>query len=269
MKSKKQTAELQISKSQNFDGCEIKNAVFCNKIFPKHFHTEWSLGTINYGIENIGFENSELQLFSKATILIPPYSVHSHFGNEDTKWSYRSIYLNEDVVKYFTGKFSFDYKILSAQPYFISYKCSLSLNDSKPHIQDIENMLFLLFSGTGIITPGSNNNIPINDILEFLKIEYSNKITLELLEQEFRVDRFKLIRTFQKQVGLTPQQYLTNLRIETAKKDLFDKKSIVEIALQNGFYDQSHFVHTFKKFVGVTPFEYKSSCKILQDSTGL
>lgn len=260
MKSKQQNAEILISKSQNFDGCEIKSAVFCNKIFPKHFHTEWSLGTINFGIENIGFEKNEIQLFPQAIILIPPYSVHSHFGNDNIKWSYKSIYLNEDVIKYYAGKFSLDYNLLAAQPYFLFYKNHSDFDN----VTELETLLFSLFTQTKISKTTSDNRIPLNDILQFLKLEYANKITLELLEQKFCIDRFKLIRSFQKQVGLTPQQYLTNMRIETAKKDLFYEKNIVEIALQNGFYDQSHFVHTFKKYVGIAPFEYKSK---LQDFT--
>ncbi len=38
-------AKVHIYRFPDFDGLEIKNATFYNKRFPKHFHTEWSLGS--------------------------------------------------------------------------------------------------------------------------------------------------------------------------------------------------------------------------------
>ncbi|MBL4641966.1 MAG: helix-turn-helix transcriptional regulator [Flavobacteriaceae bacterium] len=79
------------------------------------------------------------------------------------------------------------------------------------------------------------------------------------------MNKFKLQKSFKKNIGLTPLEYLTTIRIENSKKLFYADAPLVEIALETGFYDQSHFTHSFKKYVGVTPGNYKKNSKILQD----
>jgi AraC family transcriptional regulator len=55
-------------------------------------------------------------------------------------------------------------------------------------------------------------------------------------------------------MGITPQQYITNRRIEKAK-ELLAKSNlpIVEVGFQTGFKNQSHFTTLFRKFTSLTP----------------
>ncbi len=67
-------------------------------------------------------------------------------------------------------------------------------------------------------------------------------------------------RRFIAAYGVTPGQYLTNLRIENAKKLLRQRKesgdSIADIGAMCGYYDGHYFSKIFKKQVGVEPREY-------------
>lgn len=256
------SAKIHIYRFSELDGLEIKEATFLNKRFPKHFHTEWSLGRIALGCENIQFENNELCLFANATILIPPYSVHSNWGNKDASWKYQSIYLNEDFVQYVARKTNSDYRKLLAQPYYLSYNLPPVQPKSTHYSRQIEAVLTQLFTENNIAPKGRYKN---KEWVDYLNINFRDKITLSDLERTFKINKYKILRAFKTETGLTPQEYITALRMENAKKLFFDNEKIVNIALDNGFYDQSHFVHTFKKYFGVTPFAYKSNCNILQD----
>ncbi|MCX6148077.1 MAG: AraC family transcriptional regulator, partial [Candidatus Kapabacteria bacterium] len=108
-----------------------------------------------------------------------------------------------------------------------------------------------------------------NDMISFLNQNFHKKITLNEISTIFQIDKFKLLRIFKSLVGLSPQEYLTSLRIENSKKMILENESIVNTALDSGFYDQSHFTNSFKKFVGVSPNEYRKSCNIFQDSSSL
>lgn len=255
------SAKIHIYRFSELDGLEIKEATFLNKRFPKHFHREWSLGRIATGCENIEFENNDLCLFANATILIPPYSVHSNWGNKDASWKYQSIYLNEDFVQYVAKKSCLDYRKLLAQPYYLSYHLPFIQPKSVHYSRQIETILTQIFKDNA--EPENQRNE--NELLAYLNAHFRDKITLSDLEQKFNINKYKILRDFKNQTGLTPQEYITALRMENAKKLFFNNEKIVNIALDNGFYDQSHFVHTFKKYVGVTPFAYKSNCNILQD----
>ena len=67
-------------------------------------------------------------------------------------------------------------------------------------------------------------------------------------------------RIFLKETGLSPTEYMNNLRIEKAKKLLTNnsqESSIADIAEQCGFKDPFYFSRVFNKYTGDTPSEYR------------
>ncbi|WP_438423309.1 AraC family ligand binding domain-containing protein [Aquimarina macrocephali] len=81
-------------KSSILDGIEVKSATFINKNFPFHFHQCWSLACIKYGSENIAFNNSKFLISKNALQLIPPYSIHKNWGNTNSTWTYKALYIS-------------------------------------------------------------------------------------------------------------------------------------------------------------------------------
>ncbi|MBE6554363.1 MAG: helix-turn-helix domain-containing protein [Ruminococcaceae bacterium] len=67
-------------------------------------------------------------------------------------------------------------------------------------------------------------------------------------------------RRFVSACGITPVEYLTELRIENAKRLLERREemglTVAEVALRCGYYDSHYFSKVFKKRVGVTPEHY-------------
>lgn len=58
--------------------------------------------------------------------------------------------------------------------------------------------------------------------------------------------------------GYTSSLYITNLRVDYAKKKLMSEdKSIADIAAECGFYDAAYFSRIFKKHTNVTPSQYR------------
>ncbi len=67
-----------------------------------------------------------------------------------------------------------------------------------------------------------------------------------------------LHRRFQASIGLTPQAYLTQVRVESAKHLLEQtSRSIEHIRTDVGFADPTSFRRAFKRLVGATPTEYR------------
>lgn len=247
------------------DGIELKSAMFINKNFPSHFHQSWSLAYIEGGSQNVVYDSSDFLVGKNAIQLIPPYSIHKNWGNKNNPWTYKALYISDDVIKSVSKKINADYSYLASFPYFLTY-INREFEISEASIFKIVEDLFL-----GALNDVEHSHFQKNaddsfdDILNYLSLNYNRSITLETLQQEFKVNKFKLQKSFKKSVGLTPLEYLTALRIENSKKLFYADVPLVEIALESGFYDQSHFTHCFKKYVGVTPGDYKKSSKILQD----
>ncbi|MCX7749819.1 MAG: AraC family transcriptional regulator [Clostridia bacterium] len=65
-------------------------------------------------------------------------------------------------------------------------------------------------------------------------------------------------RAFKEEMGLSPINYLLQIRIERAKELLSDTElKISEIAQQVGFSNQQRFNEIFKKYTGLAPLQYR------------
>ena len=58
---------------------------------------------------------------------------------------------------------------------------------------------------------------------------------------------------FRRHKGVTVTQYVTQRRIEFAKRRMLETRSILGSALEAGFRDASHFYRVFKRTTGQTP----------------
>ena len=72
----------------------------------------------------------------------------------------------------------------------------------------------------------------------------------------------QLNRTFRRQIGTSPHQYLVKIRLESASRALAEtNRTISSIAQEFGFHDHAHFTRTFHKHYGVTPTAYRREHK--------
>ncbi|MFD0697480.1 AraC family transcriptional regulator [Paenibacillus sp. GCM10027628] len=68
---------------------------------------------------------------------------------------------------------------------------------------------------------------------------------------------------FRKAFGISPYQYLLQLRIQKSKEMLIVKplQTVKQVAEATGFLDASHFISTFRKSVGMTPDFFRNRYK--------
>ncbi len=84
------------------------------------------------------------------------------------------------------------------------------------------------------------------------KIRY--ELSVEDLAAQLGLSHYQLLKHMKRSNGQTPQQFITECRVQQAKLLLANRKlGLADIALEVGFSSQSHLTTTFKKVVGVTP----------------
>ena len=255
-----QTTQLSI-----LDGVELKAATFFEKRFPAHFHKDWSLVYIESGNEYVAFGDTSFLVTKNALQLIPPYSIHQNWGNKNDTWTYKALYISDDVIKYISKKIAIDYAYLASFPYFISYvESGFEINEASV-FETLEYLFLNALKDNEPTLVNAQAHGVFDDVLHYLSSNYNQPITLENLQKVFKVNKYNLQKDFKKKIGLTPLEYQTVMRIENAKKFFFTDLPLAEIALESGFHDKSHFTHSFKKYVGVTPGRYKRNANILQD----
>lgn len=93
--------------------------------------------------------------------------------------------------------------------------------------------------------------------LDYLQAHYADTVRVHKLAELVDLSVAQLERHFRRVFQLTPQQWLTKLRIDAAMCLLQKESSIAEVGLACGFADQSAFARQFKATVGMSPRDYR------------
>ena len=98
----------------------------------------------------------------------------------------------------------------------------------------------------------------ISSITRYMQEHLSEEISLSVLAEEFHLNPQYISQLFKNEIGVGFLAYLTNIRIEKAKKLLLSTAlSVTEISLLAGYSDYRVFTKVFKKTEGITPSQFR------------
>ena len=87
--------------------------------------------------------------------------------------------------------------------------------------------------------------------------------TVDQLASDVALSRSNLYRRTQSMLGITPNDFLRNVRLKNAARLLSEtEQPISQISLQCGFASPRYFAQYFKKMFGITPTEYRQGKSI-------
>jgi AraC-like DNA-binding protein len=100
--------------------------------------------------------------------------------------------------------------------------------------------------------------IPLGAVVATMIRKIGRKITSAEMAKAAGTSVRGLERAFLRDYGLSPQQYLRRLRMQTACQLLVSSSlALAQVADRCGFADQSHFTRDFRSLTGVTPRAYR------------
>lgn len=104
----------------------------------------------------------------------------------------------------------------------------------------------------------------IEFICDYMRKNFECDITLSDIAAAVNLSPGFFHKIFKSVKGITPLRYLTNIRLENAKKLLREScDSLSEIAFCCGFNSQSYFNYVFKEETNITPKNYRDKNRII------
>ena len=124
----------------------------------------------------------------------------------------------------------------------------------------IDNLKISLFERrvSSAAEPEKQEERAITGITRHLQEHLAEEISLSVLAEQFHLNPQYISQLFKSEIGVNFLVYLTNIRMEKAKKLLLSTAlSIAEVAEQSGYGDYRVFTKVFKKSEGITPSQYR------------
>lgn len=101
----------------------------------------------------------------------------------------------------------------------------------------------------------------MSDVMNYTIANYNKPITLEEIADKANMNRNSFCRYFKQRTNKSYFQFLIEIRIESACRDLVQHKdyTIVEISEKCGFHNVSNFNRKFREIKGTSPQQYRKS----------
>ncbi|MDS0527042.1 response regulator [Clostridium sp. SHJSY1] len=166
-----------------------------------------------------------------------------------------------EVINFFDmiiNYFYFNEKLVKGEISVIIKELYETINNFEDYYSAAEDMASVLLDIVEIDKTGKQPKL-IEDIQEYLKTHYQKSITNMVLSKEFGFVPSYISQLFkQYNNGISPGEYLSNYRIEMAKKIMEEQPELLvkEIADMVGFHDAYYFSKIFKKKTGMWPTNY-------------
>lgn len=242
----------------------VLSASMSNFRYKKHAHKEYAMGVTLRGIQQYNLNGSVQSSYKNGVMLFNPEQPHDGMAHDESGIDYVMLYIEpklfleiiekKDIVT-FDSPIVYDYgleqKILSLSNSILKERdealCSellLSLADS--------------FVQSDLCRRHKKDNALVKKAKDMISCNSKDILSLDDICKELEMSKFKFIRLFKENTGISPYQYFLNYKVELAKKLIEKHRDVYSAVVECGFVDLTHLNKHFKRMYGITAFEYMS-----------
>ncbi len=205
------------------------------------------------------------------SFLIYPGTYVKYFPDEDDPWEYVWIDFTGMVIKDILAGIEVSlenpvFPAIDASPEEIFARLNRTLYDNKCNYKyrTLER-ISCLYSILSYYSEhySKPTSLQENDFFEAIQNYVNNnralpELSVSHISEVYNIDRTTLFRLFKKNLNLSPEEYIRDLRISSAITLLTTTKlPIKEIAVSVGFKDPLYFSRFFKQNTGSSPKEFR------------
>ena len=105
----------------------------------------------------------------------------------------------------------------------------------------------------------AGNKPLLDQITDYVKANLGEKLTLKMVAGQFGVSVSTVTQLFQKKAQTTFHEFVTQCRMEKARKLVMQGNSLEAVGRAVGYRDHSTFYRAFRQTFGVSPREYRKN----------
>jgi len=233
-----------------------------NNTFRLHNHDEYEIYLFLEGDSKYIVEENVYNLEPYDMIIIRKHEMHRIYHNSNTAYrrfvlmvspeyfkscpEYEEVFLNPSINK--GNKINSDIVrssgIYDAVKRLKKYSDGFEISDTPVINGTITEILYILNS-ISHFTVGEVSNNQLKEVISYINNNYTDEITLDILEEKFYISKYHLCRIFKEATGLTVQNYIRQKRLTYVAELKRQGKNFTEAAVLAGFNDYSSFYRAY------------------------
>ena len=273
--SSKPKEKVKLWRSPGLGETELMHANYVTQSFPRHTHEGFGVGIIERGALGFYYLGENVVAPPGAINIVNPDEVHTGHAATKQGWTYRMFYFSADLLQNAASEISGKQTQI---PFFktgvihdndlakIIRSLHMSLEDGSTSLLERQSRFLLMLielikrhaDDPPYLRPAGKEHHAVSCSKDYIKTHYKENISIDMVAAVVNLSPFHLIRTFHRQVGLTPHAYLIQTRIKKARDLIRKGWKIIDVAYETGFSDQSHLSNRFKRIMGFTPGKYSN-----------
>lgn len=248
---------------------EVLHAHFVEHAYPMHAHDAWTVLIVDDGAVRYDLDR-HAHLAVDAVTLLPPHIPHNGRAATEAGFRKRVVYLDSAALPTDLIGRAVDQPLL-ADPLLRQRIHHIHHALAHPGEEfEAESRLALVSER---LTQHLRRRIgedgaPLADpplaraLRELITEHFRAGISLSEASARLHAHPAHLVRTFSREYGMSPHQYLTSLRVDHARGLLLGGLPPAEAATASGFYDQAHLNRHFTRVLGIAPGRFARSGKL-------
>lgn len=263
------------------ESCIAPNTAYPPSGHPKGFAFEWQRGRVldNFALVYVSSGGGQFESKPNISAAIEPGHVfllfpgvwHRYAPDMQTGWHEHWIGFDGETARRWQKHRFISHKNpvlkINAEDTVLATfsRMMQSVRASRPALQQIlagatANILGLFYSAQQAqFAAAPQNTDAIEQAIARIQNEFARNLDMKLLAQELGVSYSWFRSTFAAHTGLSPHQYLLELRLVRARNLLTETEfSVKEISMQTGFEDEHYFSRLFRQKLNHTPSQWRS-----------
>lgn len=251
-------------------GIEALHARFVRHAYRPHSHSTWTVAVVERGAARFELDATQQRAAQGELFVLEPESVHTGMAAVPEGWAYKVLYIEPRLIHEWDER---DTPAPRAARWVVFRDVALRRALEQAHAALVAEppgdiaIEEAVLHAVGALRPHLRPGLPgrgrehaehaaVRRARTHLRERWDEPVSLAQLSEVAGLSRFELVRRFREQSGVTPHAYLTNLRVEEARRRLAAGAPPAAVAADCGFADQPHLNRVFKRAVGVSPGRY-------------
>lgn len=238
-----------------------------------HAHAEYAVAAIERGVEAVRYRGATDYAPVGGLLLLDAETLHAGRPAVAEGWDYRVFYVPPAYLAEIAGgrpRFPdptpHDPEL--ARRLLALHRLLHDTNtlDAQERCHDVFAELLARYATHGGEQPEETGAAAmVARVREYLTADLLHTPSLDELAGVAGLPRFRFLRSFRNQTGLTPHTYLIQLRLRRAQALLTAGHTVAQAAADSGFYDQSHLHRHFARTFGAPPGRFARGRNRVQD----